>query len=116
VGEMTRERLEDWTTSKKIFLRPGKHSVLREIQYYCFQCCGSGSGSILIFVGWIRIQECKNRPQKIKKSEEISCFEVLDVLFCGLMAHKSINNNNKPKKPSTKSHVQSLPFQAKEIS
>jgi hypothetical protein len=31
VGEMTRERLEDWTTSKKIFLRPGKHGVLREI-------------------------------------------------------------------------------------
>jgi hypothetical protein len=29
VGEMTRERLEDWTTSKKIFLRPGKHGVLR---------------------------------------------------------------------------------------
>ncbi len=25
-------------------------------------------------------------PQKIEKSTEISCFEVLDVLFCGLKA------------------------------
>jgi hypothetical protein len=29
----------------------------------------------------IRIQEVKNDPQNIEKSEEISCFEVLDVLF-----------------------------------
>ncbi len=39
------------------------------------QCCGSA----LILVGWI--QEGRNDPQKIEKSEEISCFEVLDVLF-----------------------------------
>ncbi len=29
----------------------------------------------------IRIQEGKNDPQKIEKSTEFSCFEVLDVLF-----------------------------------
>jgi hypothetical protein len=35
---------------------------------------------------WIRIQESKNDPQKKKKSKEISCFELLDVLFLGLKA------------------------------
>jgi hypothetical protein len=38
-------------------------------------------GSPLILVGWIRIQEGKNDPQKIEKREEISDFEVLDILF-----------------------------------
>jgi hypothetical protein len=40
-------------------------------------------GSALILVGWIRIQEGKNDPQKIKieEREEMSTFEVLDVLF-----------------------------------
>jgi hypothetical protein len=33
---------------------------------------------------WIRIQEGKEGPQKKKKSEEISCFELLDVLFSEL--------------------------------
>jgi hypothetical protein len=40
------------------------------------QVSGSGSGF------GIRIQEGKNDPTtKIEKSEEISCFEVQDVLF-----------------------------------
>jgi hypothetical protein len=39
----------------------------------------NGSGSV--FGLRIRIQEGKNYLQKKKKSEEISCFEVLDVLF-----------------------------------
>jgi hypothetical protein len=34
----------------------------------------------------IRIQEGKNDLQIYKKSKEFSCFEMLDVLFCGLMA------------------------------
>jgi hypothetical protein len=38
-------------------------------------------GSALILEDWIRIQEGKNDPQKIEKREEISTFEVLDVLF-----------------------------------
>jgi hypothetical protein len=38
-------------------------------------------GSALILVDWIRIQEVKNDPPKIEKREEISVFEVLDVLF-----------------------------------
>jgi hypothetical protein len=45
--------------------------------------------SALIFVGWIwiRIQESKIDPQKRRKKKlEISCFEVLDVLFGGLKA------------------------------
>jgi hypothetical protein len=39
-------------------------------------------GSLLILIGWIRIQiqEDKN-DKKIEKREEISSFEVLDVLF-----------------------------------
>jgi hypothetical protein len=39
--------------------------------------------SALILVGWIRIQKGKNYEQKQKKSKEISCFEVPDVLFWG---------------------------------
>jgi hypothetical protein len=35
---------------------------------------------------WIRIQEGKNDPQKIEKKKNISCFEVLDILFGGLKA------------------------------
>jgi hypothetical protein len=35
---------------------------------------------------WIRIQEGKNDPQKIGKFFEMSCFEVLEVLFSGLKA------------------------------
>jgi hypothetical protein len=42
------------------------------------QCFGSGSA--LILVCWIRIQD-KNNPSEIEKREEISSFEVLDVLF-----------------------------------
>ncbi len=32
-------------------------------------------GSALILVGWIRIQEGKNDPQKIEKREEMFSFE-----------------------------------------
>jgi hypothetical protein len=35
----------------------------------------------LILVGWVRIQEGKKDPETIEKSEDISCFEVLYVLF-----------------------------------
>jgi hypothetical protein len=45
---------------------------------------GSESGSALNGVAGFRIQEGKNDPQKKKKSKEIVCFEMLDVLFCGL--------------------------------
>jgi hypothetical protein len=34
----------------------------------------------------IRIQEGKKDSQKLKKRKEISCFEVLNVLFSGLTA------------------------------
>jgi hypothetical protein len=61
--------------------------VIRHIRYsphFTYrQGCGSGSGSAWIRINlscWIRIriQEGKNDPQK---STELSCFEVLDVLF-----------------------------------
>ncbi len=89
-----------------------------KIILYLAQCFGSGSA--LILIGWIRIQEgkfwglrlrlkaegfscsldafmeaqvsgsgspkSKNDSQKLKKNYEISCFEVLDVLFWGLKA------------------------------
>jgi hypothetical protein len=48
-------------------------------------CCGSRSESewiqnfASISVGWIRIKE--EMYQKLDKYEEISCFDVLDVLF-----------------------------------
>jgi hypothetical protein len=48
------------------------------------QCIGSESA--LILVGWIRIQEGNNDTQKLAKVREISCFEVLDVLFRGMKA------------------------------
>jgi hypothetical protein len=37
-------------------------------------------GSALILVGWIQIHQCK-KTTKIEKSESISYFEMLDVLF-----------------------------------
>jgi hypothetical protein len=43
------------------------------------QCCGSRSGSAFILSSWIRIQKGKMSH----KSEEISSFEVLNVLFEG---------------------------------
>ncbi len=42
-------------------------------------------GSTLVLVGWIRIQKGKNE-RKNRKSGEISCFEVLNILFWGLKA------------------------------
>jgi hypothetical protein len=45
------------------------------------QCWGSESA--LILVGWIRILEGKNDPQKIETSKEILCSEELDILFQG---------------------------------
>jgi hypothetical protein len=41
-------------------------------------------GSAFILIGWIRIQEDTNSPQK---SEDISSFEVLDVLFLGIKTY-----------------------------
>jgi hypothetical protein len=43
----------------------------------------AGSGSVFKTRIRIRIQEgkMKNIPTKIEKSKEISCYEVLDVLF-----------------------------------
>ncbi len=43
------------------------------------------SGSALILVGWIRIQEGK------KTSEEISCLEVLEVIFSKLIFSCSLD-------------------------
>jgi hypothetical protein len=41
-----------------------------------------GSGSALIWVGWIRIHiQERRKARKNIKIKEISCFEVLDVLF-----------------------------------
>jgi hypothetical protein len=81
------------------------------IRYYCFP------------VLWIRISIEFDRldpypgvqkwPTKIGKSEEISCIHVLDVLFFGLMANKSLNNNNKPKKQALNSMSSHCPFRRK---
>jgi hypothetical protein len=38
-------------------------------------------GSAWISVAWIRIHEGQKMTHKNKKSEEVSCVEVLDVLF-----------------------------------
>ncbi len=42
------------------------------------------SGSTLVLVSWIRIQE----DNLTHKKEEIACFEVLYVFFLGLMASR----------------------------
>ncbi len=47
---------------------------------------GSGSGSAYKLRIRIRIQEGKNGPKKLKKGQNYSSFEVLDVLFWGLKA------------------------------